>query len=177
MNRILKMLLPGLLLAICVPAAAQSRYGAVGGLTFANAAGSGEKAAVLYHAGLTYQYKFALGFAIQPSILYQAKGVGRTRTVENPVRVGSVEIPVSLQWGPDLLLFRPYVEVVPYFGVNVLHENTTMTSVAGGMGLGGGVEIWHFQISARYNWDFAKVSLNEGVGPFRCASLSLAVLF
>lgn len=177
MSKILKILIPCLLLALCVPVNAQSRYGAVGGLTFANAAGSGEKAAVLYHAGLTYQYKFALGFAIQPSILYQAKGVGRTRTVENPVRVGSVEIPVSLQWGPDLLLFRPYVEVVPYFGVNVLHENTRMTSVSGGVGLGGGLEIWHFQLSARYNWDFAKVSLNEGVGPFRCTTLSLAVLF
>lgn len=177
MYRTIKILLSGILLVLGTASYAQSRYGAVGGLTFANAAGSGEKAAVLYHAGLTYQYKFALGFAIQPSILYQAKGVGRTRTVENPVRVGSVEIPVSLQWGPDLLLFRPYVEVVPYFGVNVLHENTRMTSVAGGMGLGGGVEIWHFQLSARYNWDFAKVSLNEGVGPFRCTTLSLAVLF
>lgn len=178
MSKTIKIFLTGLLLAVCLPVAAQSRYGAIGGLTMSNTAKSGVHEIPLYHAGLTYQYKFPLGFAIQPSVMYQAKGSGSRKKVgENPLRISSVEIPVSLQWGPDLILFRPYVEVVPYMGFNVLHENTPMTTMAGGLGLGGGLEIWHFQIAARFNWDFAPASKLEGVGAFRCTTLSLAVLF
>lgn len=164
--------------ALSLCASAQSRYGVVGGMTFSNTATTvHEKEAILYHAGITYQYKFVQGFSIQPSILYHAKGVGRDAAAEGAMRVSSIEIPVAFQWGPDLLLFRPYIEVAPYVGFNVLARNVEMTKAAGGVGLGGGIEIWHLQISARYNWDFLSAYHTSAKDPFRYATLSLAVLF
>ena len=32
------------------------------------------------------------------------------------LQVGYLEVPVSFQWGPDLLLFRPFLDVSPYVG-------------------------------------------------------------
>lgn len=163
---------------------AQSRFGVIGGLTFANAPKVSElnyRTATLYHAGATYQYLFTGGFSIQPSLLFNMRGVDnqdRTRYV----RVGSVELPVALQWGPDLLAFRPFIEVVPYIGANVCCSDKTleMSALSGGVGLGGGIEIWKFQISARYDWNLNPYAVPvEGVKAwaFRSATLSLALLF
>lgn len=180
-------------LVISIAASAQSHFGVIGGLNFSNAPkasefadGSAFKMATLYHAGLTYQYKFTLGFSVQPSILYQVKGTNLLAedgsTVQEKLRDGSIEIPVALQWGPDLLLFRPYVEAVPYIGFNVMHEgNFSPEKFQGGVGLGGGIEIWKLQISARYNWDFTPHAQNvdgaEQNWAYRYTTLSLAFIF
>lgn len=179
--------------AISAIASAQSHYGFIGGLNFSNAPkasefadGSAFKMATLYHAGVTYQYKFTMGFSMQPSILYAVKGTDLLAedgsTVSEKLRDGSVEIPVAFQWGPDLLLFRPYVEVVPYVGFNVMHKGDFVPqSVQGGVGLGGGIEIWKMQLSARYNWDFNPHSKGAAEGDpqwaYRFTTLSLAFIF
>ena len=45
-----------------------------------------------------------------------------------------------------------------------------------GVGVGGGLEIWKLQISARYNWDLGPYLKGEE-GKFRYTTLSLAILF
>ena len=64
-----------------------------------------------YHFGFTAQLPIALGFAIQPSILYQAKGTklnfGEAEISDVNAMVSYLEIPVQVQWGPDLVTFRP----------------------------------------------------------------------
>jgi len=163
---------------------AQSRFGVIGGLTFSNAPKVSEisfKTATLYHGGVTYQYLFTQGFSIQPSVLFNMRGANN-EDKSSYVRVGAVEVPVALQWGPDLLAFRPYIEVVPYIGANVCcsDKSIDMNTLEGGIGLGGGIEVWKFQLSARYNWNLNPYALpTEGAKAwsFRSTTLSLAVLF
>jgi hypothetical protein len=100
------------------------------------------------------------------------------------MNVGYLELPVSVQWGPDLLVFRPFLDVTPYVGY-ALHSNiktvvddvdlgfdnlnnikdTAMEDVKKGfqnmvndleygLGLGAGLEVWKFQVICRYNWNF-----------------------
>ena len=166
---------------MCTLAGAQSHFGVIGGATFSNVSdikslSDAAKAVTRYHAGVTYQYKFDKGFAIQPSLMYHCKDA----KVDN-LKTGYLELPVGLQWGPDLLLFRPYVEVAPMVGVAVNSEidKSMLNRLEYGVGLGGGVEIWHFQISARYNWDINPyIKKSEGTsGSYRCVTLSLAAMF
>jgi len=185
-----RLLLAILAMVVSIAASAQIHFGPVAGLNFSNAPktselvdGSAYKMATLYHAGLACQVKLFQGFSIQPSVIYAVKGTDiisgdGTVTLEK-LRDGSIQIPVAFQWGPDLLLFRPYVEAVPYMGFNVAHKGDfTPAKLQGGVGLGGGIEIWKVQISARYNWDFnphAKAAEREW--PYRYTTLSLAFLF
>ncbi len=163
---------------------AQSRYGVIGGLTFSNAPKVSEisfKTATLYHGGLTYQYLFTQGFSIQPSLLFNMRGANN-EDKSGFVRVGAVELPVAFQWGPDLLAFRPFIELVPYIGANVFCSDKAidMKTLEGGIGLGGGIEVWKFQLSARYNWNLNPYALpTDGIvaWAFRSVTLSLAVLF
>ena len=82
---------------------------------------------------------------------------------------------VSLQWGPDLLLFRPFLDVSPFVGYALNNEFTASTATAAklsagfankwdginrleyGLGLGGGLEIWKVQVVCRYNWNFGQL--------------------
>lgn len=165
----------------CVALSAQSHFGVIGGASFSNVTNikslsEATKNVTRYHAGLTYQYKFHNGFAIQPSLMYHCKDA----RVEN-LQTGYLELPVGVQWGPDLILFRPYVEVAPMVGVAVTSgiDKSMLNRLEYGVGVGGGIEIWHLQLSARYNWDLNPYikSSAETSGSYRCATLSLAVMF
>ena len=112
-----------------------------------------------YHAGLAFKFRLPLGFALQPSILYQVKGA-KLEDASN-LNVGYLEVPVSLQWGPDLIICRPYVECAPFVGYglnNSIKDWTDLNRVEYGVGLGAGLDIWRFQINARYNWNFGSLA-------------------
>ena len=80
-----------------------------------------------------------------------------------------VELPVSFQWGPDLLIFRPFVDVTPFVG-HLLHNNVDTIidghlygsaqgrsgrqTIEYGVGVGGGIDIWKLRLIARYNWNW-----------------------
>ena len=68
-----------------------------------------------YQVGLTAQLPIAFGFAVQPSVFYQTKGTKLSdigpEKFKLDAKAGYLEIPVQLQWGPDLVAFRPYVFV------------------------------------------------------------------
>ncbi len=176
-----KTLLIALAMLCCAFASAQSHFGVIGGASFSNVSDiknftDATKSVTRYHAGITYQYKFLAGFAIQPSLMYHCKDA-RTENLQT----GYLELPVGLQWGPDLILFRPYVEVAPMVGVAVTSQidKEMLNRLEYGVGVGGGIEIWHLQISARYNWDLNPyIKSSEGTsGSYRCATLSLAIMF
>lgn len=84
-----------------------------------------------FHAGLTMSQPLALGFVIQPSLIYNVKGsinditglkgiVGTdllgSVVSDMKTRVQYLEVPVQLQWGIDLLLARPYLFAEPFVG-------------------------------------------------------------
>ena len=180
---------------------AQTRFGVVGGVNFSesNYRQWENDKIVQYQAGLTCLVKLPHGFAIQPSLLYQAKGLrydpAAGTDVQNvaqsiDVKMGFIEVPVSIQWGIDLLVVRPYIEVVPFIGCAVAnngHDWNDLNRFEGGVGVGGGIDIWKFQIAARYNWNLGNLTktgstLNETSGEFiksnfRGVTLSLAFLF
>ena len=125
-----------------------------------------------------------LGFALQPSLLYQMKNSAIEGVFAGEekfdYRMGYLELPVSLQWGPDLLLFRPYLDVTPFVGYG-LHNRLSgsflgedrsfrnkwegISRLEYGLGLGAGVEIWKIQVTARYNWNFGSLFDAGGNAP------------
>ena len=155
-----------------------------------------------YQAGLLMQVRLPLGFAIQPELRYASKGVSSSDSfpvIGKPeFKMDYLELPVALQWGINLVLFRPYIEAVPYIGY-ALYKGDMLSDINWndlnrfnyGVGLGIGVEIWKFQVSGRYNWSFGDIGgvtssddvidaiksdmLNES--QFRGVELSLAFLF
>ncbi|MCQ2115469.1 MAG: PorT family protein [Bacteroidales bacterium] len=169
----------------CLCAKAQLHFGPVVGMTSSTITNIREvtledakpKNATRYHAGVTMQARLPHGFAIQPSLMYHCKDA----KVEN-LTTGYLEMPVGIQWGPDLILFRPYLEVAPMVGVavNSKIDKEMLNRLEYGVGVGGGLDVWKLQISARYNWDlnqYMKASETAPSGSYRCVTLSLAFLF
>ena len=124
--------------------------------------------------GLTTEIPIGLGFHFQPSIIYQMKGMalnewqdasGKDIKDSFETKVGYLEVPFQLQWGPDLVAFRPYAFVEPFIGYQITEKNkdeiksvdTELVKVEYGMSLGAGIDISHFQISAKYFWNFGNV--------------------
>ena len=81
------------------------------------------ESAIGYSAGFTYKFNLPVGFAIQPSLLYHSKASKSEGGQFNAdLRVDYLELPVSFQWGPDLLFFRPFLDVSPYLGYGLNHD-------------------------------------------------------
>ena len=208
MKRILVAVLALMVLA-SVQASAQVRFGVTGGLGWNKSKFNftemvKEKAPAGWNAGRTMAVDLPLGFSVQPSLLYPQKEAMLTDNIGQSM--GYLELPVSVQWGPDLLIFRPFLDCTPYIGYAL--SNTTYTSgvlsvesenywtgkqrVEYGLGLGGGVEIWRFQLVARYNWNFGRLfddigasgalkdhltDLKRDSGNFGGVTLGLALFF
>lgn len=180
MKRILTVLLS--LLVVCsVHSYAQVRFGVTGGMNFSTSKFKelDVKAKTGWNAGLTCLVDLPLGLSLQPSLVYTQKNANVTETIAQSM--GFVELPVSLQWGPDLLLFRPFVDFTPYIGYAVTNETYGDLSWAGikdnvlnssswkdkerfeyGVGIGGGINVWKLQVIARYNWNFGSLYNVEG---------------
>ncbi len=175
MKRILTVVLAALMLT-GISASAQAKWGVTAGLNF-NTSKFTEvnvKARTGWNVGGTCLVDLPLGFSVQPSLLYHQKGANLTNELSQSM--GFLELPVSVQWGPDLLIFRPFVDVTPYIGYAL--SNKFSASVAGvdlstdgwkgkerfeyGLGLGAGVNVWKLQLIARYNWNFGSLYNVEG---------------
>lgn len=143
-----------------------------------------------WHAGLTYKVNLPLGFQIQPALLYNVKGANVESDYGRDLSVGYLEFMMPVQWGIDLILFRPFLEVAPFvgYGLDSWGDFKALWKEAGnrleyGVGLGGGLQIWRFQISARYNWDFGRIMQTTNLttalkgADFAGATLSLAYFF
>lgn len=152
-----------------------------------------------YHIGIVYKAKIPfIGLAIQPELLYsQVNGSlevsgadASTIPMVTDMKLTYLQLPVGLQWGLDLMLFRPYIQAVPYIGLSMGRDNGTknlqwdINKFRYGIGLGAGIDIWKLQISGKYNWDLGKVADFEwqGTKTFKGGKnqgfeLSLAFLF
>ena len=188
---------------------AHAQFGVIAGLTSSKASVSSSVDVdniSLYHAGLVYKFDLGAGFAIQPGVLYQVKGanLGSLDTASSDdfkLKTGYVEVPVSLQWGPDLLAFRPYAFAEPFIGYQISTTDSGNASFSDwtkqaknkfeyGFGLGGGLEIAsHIQLSVQWfknlggmfgeNVKSADAAWSEvkDVKNFQGVKFSLAILF
>ncbi|MGN1216065.1 MAG: porin family protein [Candidatus Cryptobacteroides sp.] len=155
-----------------------SRFGLMGGVTSSSSSlkNFDTKTVSQYHLGITAQLPVGMGFCIQPSLLYQVKGmsldqVGSSTASEVVTsiegKVGYLELPVQIQWGPDLLLFRPYIFAEPFLGYRVHSDfsdsftrgglNDELKKLEYGLGVGAGIDIWRLQVSAKWFWNFGKI--------------------
>ena len=194
-------------LFVSMAVASAQQFGVKGGLTLSTANGADKpkenKAMVLYEAGILYKADLGAGFAIQPSLLYQVKGanVGHLDTATDEdfkVKTGFVELPLGIQWGPELGSFRPFVFGEPFIGYRVSSTdrgNETFQDWASqaknkfeyGFGLGAGLEISdHLQLSVQWfnnlGTMFSKpaeagTESLEKVKNFEGIKFSLAILF
>ena len=203
MKRLLSFVVVAFVALLCADrTSAQINCGVIGGATFSttNIKEFGNGTMTQYHAGFTMRVKLPVGFSIQPSLIYQVKGANTAVDgVAFSTKVGYLELPVSLQWGPDLILFRPFLEVTPFVGYGL--NNKFFSQVVGnvcnawegvnrweyGVGAGVGLDIWKFQVIARYNWNLGTFSDGmtmsdvtktfQGGANFGGVTLSLAYLF
>lgn len=174
-------------LAVSVNVNAGSRGHARGGImagftsSSSNARGVDANSIARYHFGLTAQLPIALGFALQPSVLYQAKGTTLKGVKEGndfklDTKVSYIEVPVQIQWGPDLVALRPYIFAEPFVGYGLFAKakerqtavETKSFGKAGlarweyGLGLGAGVDVWKLQVSVKYFWNFGSLYSESG---------------
>ena len=180
MKRIFLVIITFLVLA-SVQAAAQVRFGVTGGLGWSQYKVSeivDQKTPAGWNAGVTLAFDLPLGFSLQPTLCYHQKNALITDNVGQ--RMDYVELPVSLQWGPDLLIFRPFLDATPYIGYALSNETYATVNLPGGsmsagidswggkqrleygLGLGGGIDVWRLQIVARYNWNFGNLYEVDG---------------
>lgn len=184
-----KILVVAALFASMAVASAQ-QFGVIGGLSLSTMDGAKNpdenKLMTLYQAGVAFKADLGAGFAIQPTLSYSVKGANLKQNNDVVSKTGFAELSVGLQWGPDLLAFRPYLFVEPFVGYGVtgseiLRMSGTETTVASinkaldeaknkleyGVGAGLGVEIAsHIQLSCQLFRNFGPLykadSLNTG---------------
>lgn len=148
-----------------------------------------------FNVGLTYSLDLPLGFSVQPSVVYTHKSANLSITglgvldalVSNKVfqNVGSLNVPVSVQWGPNLIVARPFLDVTPYIGYTVSNNIKGMAgdvksvlegekSLDYGVGIGGGINVWKLQAIVRYNWSFGTMGNLEGFTELELGDLKTA---
>lgn len=161
------LLLAGILLLSGVTAKAQHAI-VKAGFNYTNASVESLKSGKSgWQVGVGYQTGQWTGFTLQPELLYKVKGV----TLEDAtnVSINSVELPVNIQWGPDLLIARPFIFASPFLGLNLGTKFSKETSLAEtinknlkrfeyGVGLGLGINVWKLQVTGKYNWNFGKIT-------------------
>jgi hypothetical protein len=126
-----------------------------------------------WNVGLTYAFNLPLGFSLQPSLVYSQKSALVETVTDTKQTVGSINLPVSVQWGPDLLVARPFVDVTPYVGYSLFNKakGDILDDIKGGngfeygLGVGAGLSVWKIQAIVRYNWNFGVLgSLKDFTG-------------
>ncbi len=159
---------------------AQSGFGIKGGMNFNTMSDMkptdggliNVKARTGYHFGVMYKAKLPLGFALQPELLYINKNSRMEFGEQNSkdylsqdAKLHNLQLPVGVQWGVDLVLFRPYLQFTPYIGYAIskggIYNKVSwddLNRFEYGFGLGAGIEVWKIQLSGRYSWDLGKVS-------------------
>lgn len=189
--------------SLLMAARAHAQFGIVGGITSSTTemtTAEDVKSMSLYHAGLTYKFNLGAGFAIQPSVLYQVKGanLGELNTASSDdfkVKSGYVEVPVGFQWGPDLMVFRPFVMAEPFIGYQVTSSDRGADSIEGwteqaknkfeyGFALGGGLELaGNIQLSVQWFNNMGSLvnssssDFSDKVKNFKGIKFSVAILF
>jgi hypothetical protein len=198
MKRFLILAVLGLVMTICPFSMKAGDFGIVGGASFLELKNLNMSKTTGFHAGFTYKFNLPVGFSIQPSLVYHMKAAAtETDNVDVNLKVGYLELPLSIQWGPDLLIFRPFLDVSPFIGYG-LNFNCEAGIPGGaemdkgdwkdlrrfeyGLGLGGGLEIWKFQFTCRYHWNLGNLAAAESVKAvtktnFNGVTLSVALLF
>ena len=114
-----------------------------------------------WHAGVGFQTEPTHGFSFQPELVYKVNGL-KFGDAGN-LRLSQLELPLNVQWGPDLLVCRPFVFGGPFIGYRFKPSgdekvaeavSKTLQRFEWGVGAGLGINVWKLQIAGKYNWNF-----------------------
>lgn len=177
---------------------AHAQFGIVAGINFSNTNLSSQqvweqaKSVTLFHVGAAYKFNLGAGFALQPALTYEMKGASINDSANFAAWSGSLdsksgflEMGVGLQWGPDLIIGRPFVMLQPFLGYmiapggeksssNILGIGTSIddfnadlekakNKVEYGFSIGAGIElIKHLQLSIQYFMNLGKLYNSDG---------------
>ena len=171
MKKIITTALVGL--ALCISASAQNascHFGVLGGVsvnTFKGVTNIKDlaKGVAGWQAGATLLVKLPAYFSIQPTVQFDRviMRIPDALTIKQNV----LDVPVPIQWGPDLGIIRPFIQAVPFVDFNLggRAENNSgeardikeaFKTAQFGVGVGGGFELWKLQLSFRYNWSLGQ---------------------
>lgn len=128
-----------------------------------------------YHFGVAFKLPLPFGFAIQPELLYQVKGADLGQVVSGEKQTeeaaqeftfnsGFAELGVGVQWGLDLVAFRPFIFAKPFIGyqltegeIEKFSEDTekeladAKNKLEYGFSVGAGLDLLeHFQLSVEF---------------------------
>ncbi|MBO4624947.1 MAG: PorT family protein [Bacteroidales bacterium] len=176
----MKKILTLIVALVATATVAHAQFGIVGGLNFSNAKFENTsqfidaaKSATLFHAGVAWKMKLPVGFALQPELTYQVKGakLEEFKGSELNYKNGYIELGAGLQWGPDLIVARPYVFAQPFIGYMVNPDKTikeakdVTNKLEYGFGLGAGVEVFkHIQVSVQWFRNLGNIMENKSNG-------------
>lgn len=181
---------------------AHAQFGIVGGMTVSGTnietknLWDNAKNVTLYHIGVAYQIDMSMGFSVQPSLTYEMKGANLESTasvygwnvadLNLNSKSGYLELGAALQWGPDLIIARPFVMVEPYLGYQVVAAdksaaklldsaltsssdnfdkdiNNAKNKLEYGIGIGVGVDLLkHLQLTVQYFKSLGPLYSNDG---------------
>lgn len=114
-----------------------------------------------WHAGIGYQTGSLLGFSFQPELLFQHGGMdgGPSGDIPENIRVNNLQVVANVQWGIDLLIFKPYIFAAPFVSYDLTDVSQILSRKKWdyGIGAGLGLDIWKLQLSAKYNWAFGGI--------------------
>lgn len=189
---------------------AQLRFGIKGGTNISSLESTSSvidqvKGSTNYQFGVLLQAK-AMGFAIQPEVLYSVKsgmfsnsnlaGIISGSNIEYQSR--NIEIPVNLQFGVGFGPARIFAQCGPYVSfltsalVNGEVDNydkikENINNFEYGFGAGVGAEVLNLQLTLKYDWGLSKLGkesilAGQQINPFnelqnRNLSIGLAFLF
>lgn len=160
-----------LVILLSAPLHSQDWFGVKGGLNFDSLEGvtpstEGLKKRSGYHLGITSQLKIPLiGLAIQPELLFvKNRAEGNLNHPESDLSLDYLTLPLNIQLGLDLLLFRPFVMFSPYISY-AIGKGDALTNMSWdslnrfnyGYGIGGGIDIWRLQVSGKFIWGLGKI--------------------
>lgn len=163
----------------------QTKFGIKGGLNFnsikdlSTDVNESWNSKIGCHAGITAQFKIpVIGLAIQPDLLLMRQESEMTNQPDNTVTIDYLTLPLNLQLGLDLLLFRPYITVSPYLsyalqkdGILLDAEWKDLNRIDYGVGVGVGFDFWKLQVVGKYVWGFGTLQ-EAGANPIQGISLS-----
>lgn len=173
-----KIILSLIFVFAALTANARGQFGLIGGLTTSNAnlfeiaKDITSQPLSKFHAGIVYRQPLILGFAIQPALQYNMKGVNLHRPDGGgnlSIKSSYIELPVQIQWCMINILevVKPYIFAEPFIGyafnTNIQNDGKSLadrikTGFEYGLGAGLGVTLFnHVQVSARYYWNLGQL--------------------
>ena len=114
-----------------------------------------------WQVGIGYQTEPNHGFSFQPELLYKVQGMKFSDAAT--LDLNNLELPLNIQWGPDLLICRPFLFGGPFIGyrfkpfVNGNFSEAEMKALKKfewGVGAGLGINVWKLQVAGKFNWNF-----------------------